>query len=90
MSTYTLLEYADVTRWGEPVDPPINRETVSYGSAKKLNGRTVYVRVLPATDACVRISRDGAAATSIDELVVARFGGSWNVYDAPYIYVVAA
>lgn len=95
MATFTLYEYANVGLGGGPIQPPTKRTTgAAFGAAVRLEVGTEYIEAIPDVSAHVRVSEDGAAATTDDILISA--GGYFysevtSTSDDPaYVYIIAA
>lgn len=67
---FTLFEYPNVVE-GQPVEPPGKRTACTPGTPYTLAPSTRYAAVVSDADLYLRISVDGAAATTADHFLPA-------------------
>lgn len=88
---YTLFEYPNVID-GQPAHPAGKRTAASTGQAYKLDATTQYGAIVSDADMYLRISIDGAAATSADHKLKAgeTYGFLVRKGDTPQVNGTAA
>jgi hypothetical protein len=86
---YTIYEYDTVAMTGEPVQPPsVRTASQASGAAFQLANGTRYVAIVAGADMYLRISDDGATATTADHFISAGETKGFPVrrLDRPYVY----